>query len=244
VVPSRSPRVAVLIDAENAPSAAAGRVLQDARSDGETAVRRVYGDFFKPCLAPWKAVILELGLAARQQCSNGRGKNAVDIALVVDAMDLLYVEEISHFCIMASDSDYTPLVLRLRERGARVRIFGEAKTPSTLRQACHGFTDLNQPATTHRKIAISSSNGVKPGHGTAAAILILETAFIACRSPNGWAECSRVGQQIRRDAPDLQWKDFGAKTLGELVEATGAFILRRVDGEPLRMRPKDGRTIS
>ena len=132
-------RLAVLIDAENASARHARAVFEAARRLGEATVRRVYGDFSNGRLASWDAAIGAYSIVPCHQPSHVRGKNAADIALAVDAMDLLYRERLDGFALMSSDSDFTRLAQRLREGGLAVFGFGESKTPRAFRAACHRF---------------------------------------------------------------------------------------------------------
>ena len=132
-------RLAVLIDAENASPRHARAVFGAAAKRGEATVRRIYGDFSNGRLASWSAVIGEFAIVACHQPAHVRGKNAADIALAIDAMDLMHRERLNGFCLVSSDSDFTRLAQRLREGGLAVYGFGEGKTPPAFRAACHRF---------------------------------------------------------------------------------------------------------
>ena len=132
-------RLAVLIDAENASPRHARAVFGAAAKRGEATVRRIYGDFSNGRLASWSAVIGEFAIVPCHQPAHVRGKNAADIALAIDAMDLLYRERLDGVALMSSDSDFTRLAQRLREGGLAVYGFGESKTPPAFRAACHRF---------------------------------------------------------------------------------------------------------
>ena len=132
-------RLAVLIDAENASARHARAVFEAARRLGEAGVRRIYGDFSGGRLASWNAAIGTYSIVTCHQPSHVRGKNAADIALVVDAMDLMYRERLDGVALMSSDSDFTRLAQRLREGGLEVFGFGERKTPEAFRASCHRF---------------------------------------------------------------------------------------------------------
>ena len=132
-------RLAVLIDAENANARHARAVFEAAGRLGEATVRRLYGDFSGGRLAAWNAAIGTYSIVPCHQPSHVRGKNAADIALAVDAMDLMYRERPEGVALMSSDSDFTRLAQRLREGGLAVFGFGESKTPEAFRTACHRF---------------------------------------------------------------------------------------------------------
>ena len=133
-------RLAVLIDAENASARHARAVFEAAGRLGEATVRRIYGDFSNGRLASWSAAICEHSIVVCHQPAHARGKNAADIALVIDAMDLLMRgERLEGFVLVSSDSDFTRLAQRLREGGFGVYGFGESKTPQSFRSACRRF---------------------------------------------------------------------------------------------------------
>ena len=132
-------RLAVLIDAENASPRNARAVFEAAAKLGEATVRRIYGDFSNGRLVRWDAVVRSRAIVAHHQPSHGWGRNAADIALAVDAMDLMHRERLDGFVLVSSDSDFTRLAQRLREGGLTVYGFGESKTPRAFRAACHRF---------------------------------------------------------------------------------------------------------
>ena len=132
-------RLAVLIDAENASPRHAEAVFGAAGKFGEASVRRIYGDFSNGRLACWNAVIREYSIVPCHQPAHVRGKNAADIALAIDAMDLLHRERLDGIALVSSASDFTRLAQRLREGGLAVYGFGESKTLHSFRAACHRF---------------------------------------------------------------------------------------------------------
>ena len=143
--PAGRARLAVLIDAENASARHARTVFEAAAKLGEATVRRIYGDFSNGRLASWDSAIATYSIVPCHQASHVRGKNAADVALAVDAMDLLIRRErFDGFCLVSSDSDFTRLAQRLREGGLAVYGFGENKTPGAFRAACHRFEILGE----------------------------------------------------------------------------------------------------
>jgi uncharacterized LabA/DUF88 family protein len=132
-------RFAVLIDAENTSPQIASGLFEQAAKFGEASVRRIYGDFSGTKLKSWSDILQTHAIDPYQQFSYTKGKNASDIALVIDAMDLLHSGRFDGFCLVSSDSDFTRLASRLREQGADVYGFGKQKTPESFRQACRRF---------------------------------------------------------------------------------------------------------
>src|SRR5579863_7632795 len=154
--------VAVLIDGDNIPPNQITQILLEAGKLGAVTLRQVYGNWSSQTMQPWKEAAIQHGMKTMQQVQIATGKNATDIALVVDAMDLLYTREIDHFCLVTSDSDYTPLVLRLRASGCIVLGIGSlAVTSTALAKACSIFIYTEQLAnstlaktkTTHTTLA-------------------------------------------------------------------------------------------
>src|SRR4029077_21094292 len=142
VMPSelRSPRLAVLIDADNASARIAPGLFEEIAKIGEASVRRIYGDFSTSRLKAWADVLAMHAIMTHQNFANTSGKNASDIALVIDAMDLLHSGRFAGSGLVSSDSDFTRLATRIREQGVDVYGFGEEKTPESFRQACRRFT--------------------------------------------------------------------------------------------------------
>ena len=135
----RSPRLAVLIDADNASAKIVDGLFEEIAKIGEASVRRIYGDFANPRSKAWIDVLARHAIIPQQQFAYTAGKNASDITLVIDAMDLLHSGRFDGFCLVSSDSDFTRLASRIREQGIDVFGFGEQKTPESFRQACRRF---------------------------------------------------------------------------------------------------------
>src|SRR4051812_22894772 len=143
------PRVALLIDADNAPAAKIGMILNELSTFGETNIRRAYGNWKKNELKGWEEQLHEHAIRPMQQFDYTKGKNASDMAMVIDALDLLYTDRPDAFGIVSSDADFTPLVMHLRAKGAAVYGFGARKTPEPFVNACSRFLfldDLHEPA--------------------------------------------------------------------------------------------------
>jgi uncharacterized protein (TIGR00288 family) len=138
------PRIALLIDADNSSAKKIDLILNELSAYGETSIRRAYGNWTKPGLKPWADVLHSQAIRPVQQYDYSRGKNASDMAMVVDAMALLYNDHPDAFGIVSSDADFTPLVMHLREKGAAVYGFGDTKTPEPFRTACTKFLFLDQ----------------------------------------------------------------------------------------------------
>ena len=137
-------QIALLIDADNATASRIDVILGELSRLGETNVRRAYGNWTKTGLKSWQEVLHENAIRPVQQFDPSKGKNASDIALAVDAVEILHTQRPDAFALVSSDADFTPLVMHLREHGARVYGFGDAKTPAPFQSACTRFLVLNR----------------------------------------------------------------------------------------------------
>lgn len=132
-------RLAVLIDADNAPRTSMKAVMSEIAIYGKPTIKRIYGDWTTPNLSTWKPILLENAITPMQQYGYTTGKNSTDSAMIIDAMDILYSGHIDGFVLVSSDSDFTRLAIRLREAGMKVFGIGERKTPAPFIAACDKF---------------------------------------------------------------------------------------------------------
>jgi len=135
-------KIAVVIDADNTQISKLEDVFHEISTRGRIVVKRAYGNWHKPTLKNWGEIIKRLAIKAEQQFDYVSGKNATDMALVIDTIELLYTNLYDAFVIVSSDSDYTPLAIKLREAGVYVMGVGEQKTPVAFRNACDEFLFL------------------------------------------------------------------------------------------------------
>ena len=163
-----TPKLAVLIDADNAYSAALEDIITEIATIGEATVKRIYGDFTTTHSAQWKKVLNTYSIKPIQQFAYTTGKNATDSMLIIDAMDLLYTKRFDGFCLVSSDSDFTSLALRIREEGLFVAGFGKQSTPESFRNACHRFISIESLVS---QKAIISADVVKSEVATPATTL-------------------------------------------------------------------------
>ena len=233
----RSDRLAVLIDADNASSQIADGLFEEIAKIGEASVRRIYGDFASPRMRGWASVLQRHAIIPQQQFAYTTGKNASDIALVIDAMDLLHSGRFDGFCLVSSDSDFTRLAARIREQGVDVYGFGEQKTPESFRQACRRFIY------TENLIAARAANGVTAPatdalQPAAKAVPILNKVIAQMDSDDGWVSLSTFGRRLANLAPDFDPRTYGYRKLSDLVRGIGAFDIQQLEGGGLRFRPK------
>jgi hypothetical protein len=234
----RSPRFAVLIDADNTSPQIAGGLFEEIAKFGEASVRRIYGDFSGPQLKSWAEILQKHAIDPYQQFAYTKGKNASDIALVIDAMDLLHSGRFDGFCLVSSDSDFTRLASRLREQGADVYGFGTQKTPESFRQACRRFiyTENLLPET-----QAAGKDEPKPRslQSPSDAVPILKKAISQLDSEEeGWVNLGMVGTQLTNLVSDFDVRTYGFKKLGDLVRKTDIFEIERAKGGRMRIRVK------
>src|SRR3569833_2604259 len=169
----RSPRLAVLIDADNTSPRIAAGLFDEVAKIGEASVRRIYGDFSSTRLRSWADLLSKYAIVPQQNFAYTTGKNASDIALMIDAMDLLFSGRFDGFCLVSSDSDFTRLASRIREQGVDVFGFGAKKTPESFRQACRRFIyteNLLPEAAAPHRAAPAATHSLEPA---AAAVALL-----------------------------------------------------------------------
>jgi uncharacterized LabA/DUF88 family protein len=234
----RSPRLAVLIDADNASAKIADGLFEEIAKIGEASVRRIYGDFSSARSKAWTDVLSKHAIIPQQQFAYTTGKNASDITLVIDAMDLLHSGRFDGFCLVSSDSDFTRLASRIREEGVDVYGFGEQKTPESFRQACRRFVyteNLLPISPTSTPDAASTTKSLQP---PSAATPIIAKAIAQTESEDGWMPLGAVGNQLANLAPDFDSRTFGFRKLSDLVRKTNAFEIDHPEGGTMRIRIK------
>lgn len=234
----RSPRLAVLIDADNASAKIVDGLFEEIAKIGEASVRRIYGDFASARSKAWIDVLAKHAIIPQQQFAYTTGKNASDITLVIDAMDLLHSGRFDGFCLVSSDSDFTRLAARIREQGVDVFGFGEQKTPESFRQACRRFIyteNLLPAAPSNESDASTTQNSLQP---PSAATPIIKKVIGQMEAEDGWVPLGAIGNQLANLASDFDPRTYGFRKLSDLVRKTGAFAVDQPDGKPLRIRIK------
>ncbi|WP_431323151.1 NYN domain-containing protein [Rhizobium sp. YTU87027] len=234
----RLPRLAVLIDADNASAKIVDGLFEEIAKIGEASVRRIYGDFASARSKAWTDVLSKHAIIPQQQFAYTTGKNASDITLVIDAMDLLHSGRFDGFCLVSSDSDFTRLASRIREQGVDVFGFGEQKTPESFRQACRRFIyteNLLPSVATNGADAGQAAPSLKP---PSAATPIIRKVIAQMETEDGWVPLGAVGTQLANLASDFDPRTFGFKKLSDLVKKTNSFEVDHVEGRPVRIRLK------
>jgi uncharacterized protein (TIGR00288 family) len=221
--------IALLIDADNTSPQAIDPVLTVMAELGQVNIRRAYGNFAKDNLAKWDRITNKFGIRPQQQFDISKGKNATDMAMTIDAIDLLYQGKVDGFGIMTSDSDFTPLVTRLRQDGILVYGFGEKKTPEAFQAVCTRFLYIDE------LIASTRDEAPDPKPANKLAVddlqeLILAAYREAKRDDEGYALLQQVGQ-IAGNRSSFDVRNYGFKRLSDLFASLDNFKLERRDNQ-------------
>lgn len=246
----RKPRVALLIDADNSPASKIDLILNELSTFGETNIRRAYGNWKKHELKSWEEALHEHAIRPMQQFDYSKGKNASDMAMVIDALELLYTDRPDAFGIVSSDADFTPLVMHLRAKGAAVYGFGAQKTPEPFVNACSRFLYLDKlrpiasadtpPGSREEAEAVAAA----PLRATPAQlkqdaklVMLLRNAVQAAADDEGWARVGAVGTQIANQA-SFDHRNYGYATLTKLLVASQLFDIADEGKSSVMVRDK------
>lgn len=215
----RNDKLAILIDADNAQASPIHELLEEVSRYGTASVKRAYGDWSTPQLKKWKEELHTHAIKPVQQFSYTTRKNSTDSALIIDAMDLLHTGDLNGFCLVSSDSDFTPLATRIRESGLVVYGFGERKTPQPFVAACDKFiyTDILKP---------SKADGPKKKSEFPPLKKKLGEAVDRAANDDGWANLGTVGSMLVKNDPSFDSRNYGFKKLIELVKSQSYLEVR------------------
>lgn len=238
-------RIALLIDADNAPASKIQAILDELSKHGVINVRRAYGNWKKSELKAWEERLHEFAIRPMQQFDYSKGKNASDMAMVIDAMELLYTDKPQAFGLVSSDADFTPLVMHLKSKGAVVFGFGQKKAPEPFQRACSTFLFVENigaesvasanPAATAAVMADIVADDAAQLQPMPTSKLKMDTRLVsllrgavqAVAEEDGWALLGRVGNHIANQA-SFDPRNYGYEKLGALFEATQLFEIKRV----------------
>jgi len=240
----RKPRVALLIDADNSPASKIDLILNELSTFGETSIRRAYGNWKKNELKGWEEMLHEHAIRPIQQFDYSKGKNASDMAMVIDALELLYTDRPDAFGIVSSDADFTPLVMHLRAKGSAVYGFGAQKTPEPFVNACSRFLFLDKLGTEPGEAGVGESAPAAPLRVSSAQlkqdaklVTLLRNAVQGAAGDDGWARVGAVGQQIANQA-SFDPRNYGYSTLTKLLNATQLFEVANEGTSGVAVRDK------
>jgi len=216
---SEQQRFAVLIDGDNAQASLLPQILAEVSKVGLMTIKRIYGDWTTTSMNSWKESLHKYAIQPIQQFRYTVGKNATDSAMIIDAMDLLYSNDVDGFCIVASDSDYTRLATRIREEGLFVIGVGEKKTPEAFTNACNQFIYCEN-------LAISKEPKKKPKKKTKKKekpdvhdpLPLLLQGFEMAAKEEEWVHLGSMGNALRRLDPAFDSRTFGHQKLQSLIK--------------------------
>ena len=215
-------RLAVLIDGDNAPRDCLKSIMEEIAIYGTPMIKRIYGDWGSHGLTSWKNTLLENAVTPKQQFAYTTGKNATDAAMIIDAMDILYTGKTDGFVLVSSDSDFTPLAIRLRESGMYVLGIGEEKTPKAFVQACDKFIRIEVIRDRYKKPAKSAAKTAEkaPAAKTAAKkpAAAAKTAEKAEKAPAKSAAAKKSAEKAEEKKPAVPEDIIGLMSnLGNLI---------------------------
>ncbi|MCB1095050.1 MAG: NYN domain-containing protein [Verrucomicrobiae bacterium] len=227
--------IALLIDADNAPAAKIEFIMSELASHGVVNIRKAYGNWKKPALSGWERILHEHAIQPVQHFDLVKGKNATDMGLLIDAMDILYTKNVDTFCLVSSDCDFTPLVLRLRADGKQVIGFGGKTTPEPFINGCTKFLYLEES-----EMAKSPRNdrnvSAKQLKGNTKLMNALRSAVKAAEDEEGWALLGPVGTHLSNQGP-FDHRTYGFAKLSDLFAAIDLFEVAKItDGTTAMIR--------
>jgi uncharacterized protein (TIGR00288 family) len=229
-------KIALFIDADNAPAKKFEDVLNEVAKYGVVTIRKAYGNWKKDTIKPWEEHLHEYAIQPVQQYDLVKGKNASDIALVIDAMDILYTKDIDVMCFVSSDCDFTPMVTRALAEGKVVLGFGERKTPAPFVNACSKFLFLDEgEAEETQSSSVSKQN--KNIKSDTKLINLIRRAIQATEDESGWALLGPVGSHISNKV-SFDTRNYGYKNLSSLIRAIDLFEIKRAPDKSYLVRDK------
>lgn len=220
-------KIALIIDCDNAKADAIYGIMEELSKYGETSIRRAYGNWKGS--NPWEEVLHPFAIQPMQQFPYTRGKNATDLAMTIDAMEILFTENVDLFAIVSSDSDFTPLAMKLRAKSKQVIGFGEEKTPQPFIDSCNTFTYIDKfKKPTENDDSTSSIEKIDKNklRGNSKIMKAIREAINEKSDDDGWAEASAISQQINQ-LVRLSPRSFGYTKWAQLIRATEYFGERK-----------------
>ncbi len=221
---SKTNKIALLVDGDNAQSKLLEDILEEASKYGKVTIRRVYGDWTTPQMNQWKSILNEMAFNPIQKFSYTSGKNSTDSALIIDAMDILHAGLVDGFCIVSSDSDYTGLAKRIREDGTFVMGIGEQKTPLAFVKSCEIFTYVeNLDSKTDSDVKKGKEHKIKQKPVNKK---LIGRAFDMSMNEDNEAYISTLGSNLRKLDPSFDVRSYGCKTLTQFFSKQSGFEVR------------------
>ncbi len=233
-------RIALLIDCDNVSHCAIEGVLEELAKHGTVNVRHAHGDWNSVSLSGWAEKLHPHAIRPMQQFAYTRGKNATDSAMIIDAMDLLYSGNVDAFALMTSDSDFTPLVLRILESGYPVYGFGEKKTPKPFVDSCSPFIYIENLVSSGENKAEDSSSAVRKTKAqlrqNSLLVKLLRTAVDQASGDDGWANMGQVANYISNNNSSFSSINYGYQRTSDLLRATELFDIEMRNGTAMYIK--------
>ncbi|QTA93944.1 NYN domain-containing protein [Desulfonema magnum] len=211
-------RIALLIDGDNAQAALIEEILAETSKYGLMTIRRIYGDWTTPNMGSWKEKLHTYAIHPIQQFRYTTGKNATDSAMIIDAMDILYSGCVNSFCLVSSDSDYTRLATRIREKGFFVMGIGKKMTPRAFVNACDVFVYTENLISHGQDIAEAIKPEKSAGPIKSDPVPLLKNAFEMAAQDEEWASLGMMGTYLRQIDPSFDPRTYGHKKLLTLIQ--------------------------
>lgn len=217
--------IAVLIDADNASAKNIDVVLQKIQTLGNIAIKKIYGDWSQSNLNGWQEAILRHAIEPMQQFAYVKGKNATDIALVIEAMDLLHSKQYDGFCLVSSDSDFASLAVRIRKEGLLVFGFGKQQAVSSFRQACDEFFEVEALLEAQKIANLKPVSNHELKKDTKLINLLQEAIRDSKPYDQDWADYSLVAKHLKQHKLDLQ--KYGYEKPIQLLTVIDLFSIKQ-----------------
>ncbi|MGE9290532.1 MAG: NYN domain-containing protein [Puniceicoccales bacterium] len=227
--------IALLIDADNAPASKIDFIIAELASYGTVNIRRAYGNWKKRGLSGWEKILNEYAIQPVQRFDLVKGKNATDMSLTIDALDILYTRNADVFALVTSDCDFTPLARRLREEGKLVVGFGGQQTPEPFSKSCSKFLYLDEDEKAKKSRKEKATNPAMLKNDTKL-MNLLRNAVEAVSDENGWAHLGVVGSHISNQG-SFDPRNFGFRKLSDLFKAIDLFEVKNVPSENGSLQP-------
>lgn len=233
-------KIALLIDCDNVSHSAIEGVLEELAKLGTVNVRHAHGDWNSPSLSGWVEKLHPHAIRPMQQFAYTKGKNATDSAMIIDAMDLLYSGNVDAFALMTSDSDFTPLVLRILESGFPVYGFGQKKTPTAFVDSCSPFIYIENLLPRADSEADSATTPARKSKAKlrqdSSLVRLVRTAVEQTADDDGWSNMGLVGSYISNNNSSFSSINYGYRKISELIRATELFEIVKRNGSALYIR--------
>lgn len=229
-----NPRIALMIDCDNVPAACADGLMRDLIPLGPITVREAYGDFRLAQSESWSSSCAKHDIVEMQTDVHGRGKNAADIAITVRLMDLFHGNEIDGVALVSGDSDFVPLLDRLRAGGIAVFVFARKQTPERMREIATRFVFVENLLAKHPANAPGSN--VKPLRRNVDFVPLLERMIVELRDEMGWVSIQRLSDKLLAEDRHFDPRDFGFRQLVDLCASLPRVVVERPSGGEPRVR--------